>query len=61
MNIGFQYSIGEKIRLIEIDRPGTVIGLLFNHNGPQYQVVYWEQGNRKIEWVFQFEIEGIKK
>lgn len=55
--VKFVYGIGARVRLKEIDRPATVTGLLLDEHEKQYRVVYWNNGARKHEWVFDFELE----
>lgn len=53
----FRFSIGDSVRLKEIDRPAIVSGLLKDREGQQCKVEYWNDGERKVTWVFDFEIE----
>lgn len=58
MRVDFEHEIGAPVRLIEVDRPGTVTGCLRSTDGLQYQVVWWDNGSRKAEWLNSFEIEA---
>ena len=53
----FDFDLHDKDTLIEINRPGIVNGLLFNEYGPKYQVIYWNDCQRKDEWVYGWEIK----
>lgn len=55
--VNFTYGIGARVRLWEIERLGTVTGCLIDETGKQYRVVYWHNGERKCEWVFDWEID----
>lgn len=53
----FSFSIGDKVRLIEIARPAIVEGLRVTLDGPGYFVSFWDAGSRNSEWVHREEIE----
>jgi len=40
-----------------LERPGIVTGTLLDDAGKQYGVVWWHEGERKQEWLFDFEIK----
>lgn len=53
----FAFDIHDQVKIIEIDRPARVVGLLVNQEGQcEYRVVYWLDGKRETEWVFAEEI-----
>lgn len=56
--VEFEYSMGDAVRLKEIDRPGVVTSCLRDTDGFQYRVVWWDSGSRKCEWLYAFEIEA---
>ena len=56
----FHYDLGDKVKLLEIDRPGIVTGLCVDNVGIQYRVVYWNNCDRKTEWVYDQEIQPHK-
>lgn len=45
------------MRLIEINRPGVVTSLRVDHCGRAYLVAYWNDCQRKEEWVYEWELE----
>lgn len=53
------FSLGDKVRLIELNRPGRVTAIIFDDSGFQYQVDYLESpiGKSKSVWLFAHEIE----
>lgn len=56
--VEFDHSLGDRVRLIELDRPGIVTSCLRDSDGTQYRVVWWDSGSRKTEWLYGFEIEA---
>lgn len=56
--VEFEHALGDAVRLKEIDRPGVVTSCLRDSDGPQYRVVWWDSGTRKVEWLHGFEIEA---
>jgi hypothetical protein len=54
--VKFKYAAGDKVRLIGVDLPGTVLSALIDSEGPQYRVVWWWNGTRRSEWLHEFEI-----
>ncbi len=56
--VEFAHSIGEEVRLVELNRPARVTALLCDSDGPQYRVVFWEGGTRRVEWLFAFELKS---
>lgn len=47
----FQFDLGDKVMIPEINRPGTVEALTVDYLGPQYRVAYWDNGERRTAWV----------
>lgn len=56
--VEFDYSVGDRVMLIEIDRPGVVTSLIRDNDGLQYRIVWWDNGSRKSEWLHSFEIRA---
>lgn len=57
-DVGF--TVGQRVELVEPGIRGTVQQVLFNIDGIQYQVAYWDGSVRRVEWVLLHEIESIK-
>lgn len=55
----FRFDLKDKVRLIDINRPGQVTGLLVEDTGVQYRVTFWNDSVRRVEWVYDHEIEGL--
>lgn len=54
----FAFNIGDKVMVKEIQRPGRIDALLVDCLGPQYQVLLWDNGERKRTWLYPDEIEA---
>lgn len=55
--ISFIYGIGQKILVKEIQRPGVVTCMRVTSFGKECLVAYWNDGNRKEEWMYEWELE----
>lgn len=53
----FDFSIGDLVRIRATDHPGQVTGCMVDDNGKQYRTLWWNNGERKREWLWAFEIE----
>ena len=58
--VEFSYAIGTKVRLLDLACIGTVTGCLYSSNGKQYQVVWYSDGQRRCEWLNDFEVEASR-
>ncbi len=59
LSVEFFFALQDKVKILEINRPGVVIGVTFGESGKQYQVVYWNDGTRNATWVYDWEIELV--
>lgn len=55
--VAFAFDIGDPVSIIATEHPGIVTGMLQEKAGPQYRVVWWNNGERKNEWLFEFELK----
>jgi len=57
-----RYAIDEAVRIIDIDHPARILQILIGFDGVQYQVAYWHNGDRKLVWLYPYEIcaDGTK-
>ena len=53
----FEFALCDKVLIRDIQRPGVVEAMLVDSLGPQYRVCYWNESNRKTEWLYASEIE----
>jgi hypothetical protein len=56
----YGFSIGQRVELAECGLRAIVQQVLFSVDGIQYQVAYWDDNIRRVEWVFASEISSIK-
>jgi hypothetical protein len=54
--VDFAHNIGSPVTLTALQLRGVVVSLLFSAQGCQYQVAWWSDGQRRCEWLFDFEI-----
>jgi len=52
----FKFNINDKVLVNEIQRPGVVMALMIDYLGPQYMVYFWDNGDRRKEWLYEGEI-----
>ena len=55
--VRFRYIIDQQVHLVELNRDGRVNGQCVRQWGITYSVVYWYDGKRYEEWVYDHEIE----
>ena len=56
MKVDFKHNIGDEVIITDIDRPGRIESLCQDICGKQYRVVYWHDGQRRSEWMHEWEI-----
>lgn len=57
----FGFTVGQSITIVDPDIRGRVQAILFNTDGIQIQICYWDDNIRRVEWVFPSEITATKK
>ena len=57
----YGFSIGQPIVIVQHGICGYIQQILFNTDGVQYQVSYWDDSIRRVEWVFAHEIQSMKE
>jgi hypothetical protein len=50
-------EIGDRVYIKGAEVSATVTGIMMEQEGLQYRVIFWHEGRRQAEWLFQFEIE----
>lgn len=60
MTLDLQYSIGDKVRLAELDLPARIMGISISDTGLQYKLRWLCGGDPKLEWFYPVEIEPWK-
>ena len=56
MTVEFEHAIGDRVKILDIGRPGTVVALCQDVEGQQYRVVYWNNGERQSVWMYSREL-----
>ena len=56
-NISTKYERGETIVIVEIQRPGIITAIMQDDYGISYRVCYWNNGERKAEWLMEAELK----
>lgn len=57
MTITYAHSLGAKVTIVETEHPAIVTGLLTDSCGSQYRVVWWNNGERKQDWLYEYELK----
>jgi hypothetical protein len=56
IQVAFDFTLHQKVSIIEIETTGIVTGLIIEDLGKQYRVCFWHDGVRKSEWLLSEEI-----
>ena len=56
MTINTKFSIGQKVRIGELDRTGTVTEIFVNEFGTQYRVRYFDNASPQTVTFFEREL-----
>ena len=54
--VTFRFALRATVTIKAIDTLGTVDSVSKNLNGEQYRVVFWCDGLRKQEWLYDWEL-----
>ena len=54
------FDILERVRIIEIDVPATVLKIQFGGLGVLYQLEYWWNSEIKSVWLYERELAALK-
>lgn len=57
MRYKIEHYIGDKITIIELERPGIILAIYITETGTQYQVRYFYDGVAKTVYFYGFEID----
>ena len=55
--VEFDFDIGDPVLIEPIGMIGRIDGLLFDSLGPQYRVIFWNDGSRKAEVMYPWELK----
>lgn len=57
MRVNYKYDLGDKVKIIAVDMPGQVDSLCTSESGNTYRVVFWNNGRRYSDWMYDWEIQ----
>jgi hypothetical protein len=55
--VEFDYKVGDRVIISDIEMKGRIDALQSNVNGKQYRVVYWNSGSRNSVLMYAWEIK----
>lgn len=58
--VEFTFALSQPVIIEPIGMEGRVDSVSKNLNGEQYRVVYWNDGERKQEWLYAWELLPVK-
>ena len=56
--VKFKYDIGDRVRVEAVEMCGRIEALMADIQGNMYRVLYWNDGQRYSQWVYDWEITG---
>lgn len=59
--IEFEFSLGQRVKITEVETKGRIDSLSVDNRGPMYRVVYWLDGDRHTEWLYPWELAYLDK
>ena len=54
--VEFDYDIGEEVGIRDINRTGRIDAMKREKRGFMYRVVYWNDGERRVDWLYDWEL-----
>jgi len=57
-NIKLKYWINDQVTIIELERPGVVVGAIMDRTGLRYDVRYFWDGNAKFCYFYDWELKA---
>jgi hypothetical protein len=51
-----RWEIGERVRIPELERPAIVLSVWINKAGTQYEVAWFDNGDRKTAYMLEAEL-----
>ena len=60
MQLSTAFDLLQRVRIIEIDQPATVLKIQFEGIGVLYQLDYWWNGEIKSVWLYERELAALK-
>lgn len=57
--VTLQFSLRQRVKVKDIDRTGVVTAAMLDGDGWSYRVAYWDNSQRRSEWLLDFELEAV--
>ena len=57
MKVDFPFALCQVVKIVAIEQSATIVGVMKDSQGLQYQCVWWVNGLRYNAWLFGHEIE----
>lgn len=57
--VQFAFAIGDRVRVIDLDRPATVTARIDHGTRHEFHVLGWNAGARFDVWLFTHELEAL--
>jgi len=57
VTVEFRHDIGDSVKILSIRMVGQVDSMSKDINGLMYRVIYWNNGERYSQWLYDWEIE----
>ena len=58
--VNFKYDICDTVKVRDIGMVGRIDSLSIDSHGELYRVVYWNNGERNQNWMYDWELEPAK-
>ncbi len=55
--VTFRFSLEQEVMIKPIEARSIIEARMEGRNGHEYRVVYWHNGERKVEWVGERELD----
>ena len=60
VTVEFEYAMRSEVRIKNLDTKGIVVGFYIGDNGIQYQVAYFLNGERKVQYLYLEELGPVE-
>jgi hypothetical protein len=57
--VNYKHDIGDSVLIKDVNANGRVDSLSTDRNGQMYRIVFWMNGDRKAEWMYDWELEQL--
>jgi hypothetical protein len=55
--VEFEFEFQQEVTIKQIETKGHVIARMQDSTGIQYHIAYWNNGERKTEWMYRWELK----